>query len=84
MYWCSVVKRFRCICKSVCSCKLLSHATSIVFNSHLSIHMHLVTPEGFSYLMSKQLITFEEYASLIEISKDGLVSENPYHMYRLL
>ena len=35
-----------------------------------------MTPEGFSYLKSKQIITFEEYKSLIEISKDGLVSES--------
>ena len=45
-------------------------------NSRLSTHMYLVTPEGFSYLKSKQLITFEEYASLIEISKDGLGAHN--------
>lgn len=36
----------------------------------------ILTPEGFSYLKSKQIITFEEYVSLIEISKDGLGAHN--------
>jgi len=72
MYWCSVVIRFRCICKSVLASSHLMQR----HNSRLSTHMYLVTPEGFSYLKSKQLITFEEYRSLIEISKDGLGAHN--------
>ena len=77
MYWCSVVIRFRCICKSLLAISYLMQR----HNSRLSAHiMYLVTPEGFSYLKSKQLITFEEYRSLIEISKDGLVSEIEMHI----
>jgi len=32
----------------------------------------LLSPEGFSYLLSKKLITKSEYASLIQVGENGL------------
>lgn len=44
LYWCSVVKRFKC----------------------------LLSPEGISYLLSKKLISQNEYASLIQVGESRL------------
>ena len=44
LFWCTIVKRFRCI----------------------------LSPEGFSYLLSRRMITESEYASLIEIGANSL------------